>query len=252
MPCRRRSLQTAAHDARHAAVCPMEEVYALRIRVRFRKYDVMKYVGHLDLMRYFQKAIRRSRIPIRYSEGYSPHQILSFAAPLGVGLTSDGEYMELLLDSDISEIDTDELVKNLNAQMAYGVEIVSAHILPDSAKNAMASLAAAGYRVTYRDKAPFLDAAAAKKSLREFYAPGRSIIVTKKTKKSERTLDIAPLIYEFTANDDRGKIYFDMLVSAGSTENIRPELVVETFHTYLGLPFSVNDIAIHRDRKSVV
>ena len=52
----------------------------------------MKFIGHLDMMRYFQKAVRRADIDIRYSEGYSAHQIMSFAAPLGVGITSDGEY----------------------------------------------------------------------------------------------------------------------------------------------------------------
>ena len=48
----------------------------------------MKFVGHLDVMRYFQKAIRRAELPIAYSEGFSPHMLLSFASPLGVGISS--------------------------------------------------------------------------------------------------------------------------------------------------------------------
>jgi DNA repair protein RecO (recombination protein O) len=55
----------------------------------------MKFIGHLDIMRYFQKAMRRADIDICYSEGFSPHQIMSFAAPLGVGITSDGEYLDI-------------------------------------------------------------------------------------------------------------------------------------------------------------
>ena len=51
----------------------------------------MKFIGHLDIMRYFQKAIRRAEIPIAFTSGFSPHMIMSFANPLGVGLTSDGE-----------------------------------------------------------------------------------------------------------------------------------------------------------------
>ncbi len=50
----------------------------------------MKFIGHLDVMRYFQKALRRAEIDVKFSEGMSPHMIMSFAAPLGVGLTSDG------------------------------------------------------------------------------------------------------------------------------------------------------------------
>lgn len=55
----------------------------------------MKFIGHLDVMRYFQKAMRRADIPIAFTKGFSPHMIMSFANPLGVGLTSDGEYFEI-------------------------------------------------------------------------------------------------------------------------------------------------------------
>ena len=55
----------------------------------------MKFIGHLDVMRYFQKAMRRADIPIAFTKGFSPHMIMSFANPLGVGLTSDGEYFDI-------------------------------------------------------------------------------------------------------------------------------------------------------------
>lgn len=55
----------------------------------------MKFIGHLDVMRYFQKALRRAGMDVAFSEGFSPHMIMSFAAPLGVGITSSGEYFVL-------------------------------------------------------------------------------------------------------------------------------------------------------------
>ena len=58
----------------------------MKIRIKFKKWGCMKFIGHLDMMRFFQKAIRRANIDIKYSEGYSAHQIMSFAAPLGVGI----------------------------------------------------------------------------------------------------------------------------------------------------------------------
>ena len=70
----------------------MKEAYVMKVRIKFTKEGPMKFVGHLDTMRYFQKAIRRAELPIAFSGGYSPHMIMSFAAPLGVGITSDGEY----------------------------------------------------------------------------------------------------------------------------------------------------------------
>ena len=61
----------------------------------------MKFIGHLDIMRFFQKVMRRADIPIAFSGGYSPHMIMSFANPLGVGVTSDGEYFDIELAEDI-------------------------------------------------------------------------------------------------------------------------------------------------------
>lgn len=103
----------------------------MKIRIKFRKYGVMKFIGHLDMMRYFQKAMRRAEIDIAYSEGFSPHQIMSFAAPLGVGITSDGEYLDIEVHSTRSSI---ESVKALNDTMVEGVEIVSYRMLPEHAK----------------------------------------------------------------------------------------------------------------------
>lgn len=93
----------------------------MKIRIKFRKYGTMKFIGHLDVMRYFQKAIRRSEVNIRYSEGFSPHQIMSFAAPLGVGITSKGEYVDIeVLDTENSK----KMIDRLNAVMSEGFEIL--------------------------------------------------------------------------------------------------------------------------------
>ena len=72
----------------------------MKIRIKFRKYGIMKFIGHLDIMRYFQKAMRRAEVEISYSQGFSPHQIMSFASPLGIGLTSEGEYMDIVDDDE--------------------------------------------------------------------------------------------------------------------------------------------------------
>ena len=61
----------------------------------------MKFVGHLDTMRYFQKAIRRAELPVAFSGGYSPHMIMSFAVPLGVGMESLGDYFDLEMAEDM-------------------------------------------------------------------------------------------------------------------------------------------------------
>ena len=106
----------------------------MKYRIQFSKTGRLKFIGHLDIMRYFQKAIRRSEVNIRYSEGFSPHQIMSFAAPLGVGITSDGEYFDIEV---LSTKSTAESLKVLNEAMVEGVEVTSYVSLPDTAKKSM-------------------------------------------------------------------------------------------------------------------
>ena len=119
----------------------------MKVRIKFSKHGSMKFIGHLDIMRYFQKAMRRADVAICYSGGFSPHQIMSFAAPLGVGITSNGEYM------DIETEDTEDLStmkERLNSVMAEGIQIRRVIKLPDSAANAMSIVAAADYTLTFR------------------------------------------------------------------------------------------------------
>lgn len=95
----------------------------MKVRIKFAKTGHMKFVGHLDTMRYFQKAVRRAGLPIAFSGGYSPHMIMSFAAPLGVGTTSLGEYFDMELTETVP---TKEIENRLNAVMVDGVSVCSA------------------------------------------------------------------------------------------------------------------------------
>ena len=106
----------------------------MKVRIKFTKHGAMKFIGHLDIMRYFQKAMRRADVDIKYSEGFSPHQVMSFAAPLGVGLTSNGEYMDIEVNS---MKDSKTMVSQLNEVMVEGIEVLSCRRLEDTAKNAM-------------------------------------------------------------------------------------------------------------------
>ena len=185
----------------------------------------MKFIGHLDIMRYFQKAIRRAEIPIAFTSGYSPHMIMSFANPLGVGLTSDGEYFDIELTESIA---SKEAVRRLNEQMVDGMEIVSFVQIPDDKKSkGMSIVAGADYLSSVKNGSLPEDLA---EKLEAFYAQNE-ICVVKKTKKSEKEVDIRPMINKLECRD--GKIY--MRVAAGSVQNLKPELVTEAFVRYLGI-----------------
>ena len=217
----------------------------MRARIRFAKTGIMRYVGHLDLMRFFQKAVKRAGLPIRYSEGFNPHQIMSFASPLGVGLTSEGEYMDI----DLKEkVDARSAISSLNDNMVEGLEITGFKYLPDDAEKCMSAVTAASYVVTYKDDkddACYIDNICDLKS--KFYDEAASINVIKKTKKGERELDLKPLIYKFDISiQDKVPVY-ELFLSSGSTDNIKPELVIKAFHEFLGLPdFNELSLDIHR------
>lgn len=185
----------------------------MKIRLRFSKQGQMKFIGHLDMVRYFQKVMRRSEVDVAYSEGFSPHQKMSFAAPLSVGVLSRGEYFDLEVNSTES---SKVMLERINAQNAEGVEVLSYKLLPDDAKNAMSVVAGADYKV-YTDlfNQNMLDA----------FMNQDQIIVLKKTKKSEKEVNIKPLIYNIKLEDDG----IFMQVAQGSASNLKPDLVMDAF-----------------------
>ena len=205
----------------------------MKIRIKFAKTGVMKFVGHLDVMRYFQKAIRRAELPIAYSEGFSPHMLLSFASPLGVGISSTGEYFDMVLAEDMK---TDEIVKRLNATMVEGMEVLSARHVPDGkASKAMSLVAGADYLVQFREgKMPEIDL---ETKVPVFFALPQIEIMRKKS-----------------------GVW--MQLSTGSVSNLKPELVMEAFCKWCGVelpPFAYTilreevyaDIGTEEERKLV-
>ena len=208
----------------------------MKVRIKFSKHGVMKFIGHLDIMRYFQKAIRRSEIDIAYSTGFSPHQIMSFAMPLGVGLESDGEYFDVEMNTIIS---CQDMLERLEYEMAQGIHILSVKILPETAGNAMASVAAAKYQVSFREgHMPLFDW---KSQLPLFYQKN-SIIVMKQTKKSKLELDLKPSIFEMEIAGDT----IVMLVDASSAGNIKPSLVMDAFYKENGQELGEFDLEVLR------
>ncbi len=196
----------------------------MKYRVRFEKKGNMKFVGHLDIMRYYQKAIRRAGFDVAYSEGYNPHMIMSFASPLGIGLTSDAEYFDIDL---LTPVTTREAIEALNRKSAEGLAVTGfVRISDEKSAGAMQLVAAADYTVTFREgHAPD---ALWEEQFSQFLS-ATSLPVMKKTKHSEKEVDIRPLIYRWSA--ENGKIFLQ--TASGSAANLKPELVMDTFFASL-------------------
>lgn len=218
----------------------------VKVRLKFSKYGPIRFVGHLDVMRYFQKVMRRAGVDIAYSEGYSPHQLMSFAQPLSVGATSDGEYMDVVLHSAC-----DDIIDRLNAVCHEGITITDAQVLPEKAEKAMTAVAACAWKVAYRpevlreikvsednglrESTPLQDGNPGEANvhmqdaLRDFLAQPR-IIAHKKSKKGLTEIDIKPMIYRATLADDGT---FDLLLKSGSEDNVKPALFLGVFLRFM-------------------
>ncbi len=254
----------------------------MKARIKFQKYGSMKFVGHLDVMRYFQKLFRRANIDNEYSKGFSPHQIMSFAAPLGVGLTSDGEYLDVqLLSADTPEV----MVERMNAVITEGFRVIGYRPLKDAEQNvknvtAMALVASADYLVSLKDGyelGGITDQESFIKAFTSFLASSE-IVIGKKTKKSEKEVDIKPMITlvafdkkdyedkriatledhlrvlgadadkkpESVAQSYENGIKVYLQVDTGSASNLKPELVMEAFSEYLGVEYNKFAWQTHR------
>lgn len=209
----------------------------MKVRMKFRKYGVLKFIGHLDVMRFFQKMMRRADIPIAFSGGYSPHMIMSFASPLGIGLTSDGEYVDIELVEPISSA---EAIRRMNEAMGVeGMEILSFRQISEEKKaTGMAIVAAADYLVNLR-KGSLPDGWEMK--FEEFCAQ-KEIRIVKQTKRSEQEVDIRPMIYEAELRE--GGLFLKL--AAGSVQNLKPDLVMEAFMKYAEIEDEEIAFAFHR------
>lgn len=206
----------------------------MKVRIRFSKTGALVYIGHLDVMRYFQKLFVRADIPVAYSEGFSPHQLLSFSHPLPLGMESEGEYADIVLTHPVLSL---EALERLRAESVPEIRILSFKELPDKCENAMAAVRAAEYEVCMaKDHDLNLE------DLARSMLSKDEITVVKKTKKSEKEVDIRPLIYRLSAVGDK----IDMLISSGSTDNLKPELVINALVQPLNITIPAKDLTMKR------
>lgn len=188
-------------------MCVMNDYY-----LTYKRGDSIKYVSHLDFVRVFGRAFRRAELPIAYSEGFNPHPLLTFALPLSVGYTSECELMEFVMEK---EMETEEIKEKLQKAMPIGIEITEVC----KGKTRMKKLDNALYVV----KAENLP-----DDLSEFLSLD-SILIEKKTKSGIKEADIRADIKNITLKDG----CLEMLLSAGSRANLKPEVVINAMNKYI-------------------
>lgn len=204
-------------------------------RVKFKKGDSVKYIAHLDIQRLFQRAIKRAKLDVSYSKGFNPHQLISFANPLSLGMQSDGEYCDIRLNK---KTDVTHIKDALNEIMPIGILVINVIELSENAKNSMSIVRAASYTAVPKT---VYDEAGINEGIKKFLSQNE-IVVSKKSKKGTKDVDILPLIYSIKFEENR----FSMFLSAGNT-HVKCQLVLETFFKFMDMPFDTFKIFYTRN-----
>ncbi len=193
----------------------------MRIGLEFAKTGAARYISHLDLQRAFSRAIRRSGLPVKLSEGFNPHYVVSFASALALGMESTCECVEMALAKDVT---AEEFLLRMAKALPPGLEARRAVMLADGSPKLMAALRTAEYTV---DVDGDLDAIAqaAKEVLAE-----TQVLAEKTAKGVTKTIDIRGMIEDISWRDGR----MVLRLSAAPEGSLRPELVMDVLHQRAG------------------
>ncbi|CCW36132.1 radical SAM-linked protein [Chthonomonas calidirosea] len=206
----------------------------------FTKEEPVRWLGHLDILRTFERAIRRSGLPIAFSGGFNPRERLSFASALGVGITGAEERVALELTEPIPP---QEVQKQLNAVLPPGIRIVQCFPVSEEQqeRNLFSELDRADYEVLCSASEP-VSAEAIEQAIAHLLSQSQVTIPREREGKT-RLVDIKPQLYSLQLKPgslQNGRFLLIMRLGMGETGNVRPNEVIEA------LGQQVPGIKVHR------
>jgi radical SAM-linked protein len=196
----------------------------MRIQITFSKQGALRYTGHLDLHKLWERAARRAELPLAYSQGFHPQPKISMAAALPLGFSSRCEVLDMKLERDIP---LEGLRDTLQATLPPGIQVLSIEQIDDHAPALQTRVVSAEYEVTLTEP---VDGSELKRRI-DAVMGAESILRTRRGKQ----YDLRPLIESLTCSfspDGQGeKIFMKLSAREGATG--RPEEVLDV----LGIAF---------------
>jgi len=199
-----------------------------RVSLRLRKGDEVKYLSHRDLMRAFEFAMRRARIPVRYSAGFNPRPRMSFGSAVGVGVTSDDERVVVEL---VSTEDPSEIRERLNSQLPNGLNVLEAEAVPDDVKSPVSGLNASQFRI--------MAACGAGDSAQDIGTAVRKLLesaearVIRMRKGQAREVDVRPHILQADAKEcGNCSVVIDVSLGFGDSGGAGPQDFVQALRSW--------------------
>jgi len=188
-----------------------------RIRVWFRKGERVRYISHLDVLRNWERAIRRAELPLAYSQGFTPHPKLAFASPLPMGFSSEAELMDVTLDERVALA---EFEVRLSAQVTDDFAILRIQEVPAATAGPQASMLWADYEAIVA-----VDYAVAEPAVRAFLAE-ESRLWTEERGERTRAYDLRKACAWLRASPVEGGTKFEMRLQADQDLTARPEAII--------------------------
>lgn len=193
------------------------------IRLKFRKKGLSIYYSQLDLQRVMARALKKSGLPVWYSQGFNPHIYMTFTLPLSLGHESECESVDFRLNEEMAEAD---ILKALEGTLPQGIELVSAQAPDYDARSIMF----AKYDITlYGEQKNIIDAL-------NSYSALEDAVVTKVTKKGQKDINLKELINDINVIDKKDKeVTFTAIYPAGTPLNINPQLLLDFINEKYGI-----------------
>ncbi len=197
----------------------------MRMMVVFEKGESLRYIGHLDLMRAMQRALRRSGLPIKYSNGFNPHIRLSFAAPLSVGVVGLRELMEVPVEDGVSE---QRFIDAMNRALPECIRIRECRAVEDAFPALMSLVAGSRYMIRIPKTAQSEKAVAQL----DAFASQKSYVATRRTKSGENPCDIQPFVTDVRYEETPDGFEVHLTTQNTQAGALKPSLWLECLREY--------------------
>jgi radical SAM-linked protein len=197
----------------------------VKLLIHYGKTKELKYLSHLEMLRAFERAFRRAGLDIMRSGGFNPRPKISYGSALSVGVASVAEYMMLDLSTTY---ELDELLKKISSVMPDGLSLYRAKYIQPKIPSIMSVVKCQKYFIKTSNNPDFNSII---KAINDIITEERLLV---KHKEKEKWVETSKAILDFSIRDnarlsDEDSVEFEILLSVGDSDVIRPDVLMEMF-----------------------
>ena len=189
---------------------------SIRIRLTYAKLGNLRFIGHLDLQRLFERALRRTNLPLRYTQGFSPHMRINLASALPLGFVGQAEQMDFWLDQEFS---LDEISSRLSTSLPAELILKDLQVIDNKQPSLQASLLSSEYEIVLPAA---IDLQTLKDQIGTLLAQD-----TLPVQRRKKTVDLKNLILDWSLPSDSPVTILKISMKSGPLENGRPDEFLE-------------------------